>query len=64
MKERGLTFPPSREVEGIALSKNYLPTSKTVGDLEKLSFTCDARAFLRLRRKKIQGFPTRSLVGR
>jgi len=43
VKELGFTLYPSREVEGIARSKIYLPASKPSGNLD--SFFCLSRAF-------------------
>ncbi len=47
---------PSREVEGIAHSKIYLPPHKPVRNVEKLLFMCNAHVFLLLRRRKSSKF--------
>ena len=52
VKEPDLTIYPSWEIEGIARSKVYLPTSKSGGNLEYNFIFCDAPVFMRLRRTK------------
>ncbi len=63
-----LTFSPPQEVEGIAHSKIYLPTSKPVGDLKKLSFSLTRTPSASVRTKsypkRTRSFPAGSLVGR
>jgi len=64
VKELDLTFCPSREFEGIARLKIYLPTSKLVGNFEKLFF-CATRAFFCVcAERKFQTLLAGSLVDR